>query len=154
MQNRIYKFQAWDTKRKKMWSAEEMGKDQLTLSPDGSGFINVSGALTKLSQYLTHLIPLQFTGLKDKKRTEKYPEGQEIYEGDIVEFDVINPIWDEEKHEVKEHRPETWRKVIEYKAPKFVIHWYPAKIEVIGNIYENPGLLEAKEYDFYYEVEK
>lgn len=27
----------------------------------------------------------QFTGLKDKKRTKKYPNGQEIYEGDIVE---------------------------------------------------------------------
>jgi len=27
---------------------------------------------------------MQYTGLKDGKRTEKYPEGQEIYEGDIV----------------------------------------------------------------------
>ncbi len=26
----------------------------------------------------------QFTGQKDKKRTEEYPEGQEIYEGDKV----------------------------------------------------------------------
>ena len=26
----------------------------------------------------------QYTGLKDGKRTEEYPEGQEIYEGDIV----------------------------------------------------------------------
>lgn len=25
-----------------------------------------------------------FTGLKDKKRTKEYPEGQEVYEGDIV----------------------------------------------------------------------
>lgn len=27
---------------------------------------------------------MQYTGLKDKKRTEQYPEGQEVYEGDIV----------------------------------------------------------------------
>ena len=26
----------------------------------------------------------QYTGLKDSKRTEEYPEGQEIYEGDII----------------------------------------------------------------------
>jgi len=26
----------------------------------------------------------QFTGLKDKKRTKEYPEGQEIYDGDVV----------------------------------------------------------------------
>ena len=36
---------------------------------------------------LKHVIPEtvgQSTGLKDSKRTEEYPEGQEIFEGDIV----------------------------------------------------------------------
>jgi len=32
-----------------------------------------------------NLVPLLYIGLKDKKRTKEYPEGQEIYEGDIVE---------------------------------------------------------------------
>ena len=27
---------------------------------------------------------MQYTGLKDQKRTEEYPEGQEIYKGDLV----------------------------------------------------------------------
>lgn len=74
---RLIKFRAWDTKRKKMWSAEEMAKDQLTLMPDGTGFINVSGASTRLSQVLPHLIPLQFT--------DHYAKGgKEICEKDIV----------------------------------------------------------------------
>ncbi len=64
--SREMKFRAWDTRRNKMWSAEEMGRDQLTLSPDGKGFINVHGKSTQLSTYLPHLIPLQHTGLKDE----------------------------------------------------------------------------------------
>lgn len=76
----------------------------------------------------------EYIGLEDKN-------SKEIYEGDIVQFDVVVPIWNDEKHEVEEHRPETWRRVVEYKTPKFIIHWYPEKMKIIGNIRENPELL-------------
>ena len=75
---RPIKFRAWDTKRKKMFSAEEMGRDQLTLSTDGRGFINVHGTSTRLSTFLTHLIPEQFTGIRDKS-------GKEIYANDTMQ---------------------------------------------------------------------
>lgn len=47
--NRPIKFRAWHSKHKKMFSPEEMGRDQLTIMLDGTGFINVHGGDTKLS---------------------------------------------------------------------------------------------------------
>ena len=79
----------------------------------------------------------QFIGLKDKNKVD-------IYKDDIVEFNVVNMIWDEEKHEVKEHRLETRRRVVEWETPKFIKHWYPEKMEVIGNIHQHSDLLKEK----------
>ena len=75
------KVRAWHTKRKKMFSAEEMARDQLTLMPDGQGFINVHGGSTKLSHIygLDIMIPLLYIGIKD-------PKNVDIYEGDVVEY--------------------------------------------------------------------
>ncbi len=64
--------------------------------------------------------------------------------GDIVEYDVTVPIWDDDKEIVIEHRPETRRDLITYEAPKFVFRWYPEKCIIIGNAIDNPELLEDK----------
>ena len=74
----------------------------------------------------------QYTGLRDCKRTKEYPEGQMIFEGDIVRgtfYGFPMPLenyvfvigWQED--------------VAGYKANYF------ENVEVIGNIHDNPELL-------------
>ena len=72
------KIKAWDTSRKKMWSAEELGQDQVALSPDGRGFVNVHGDDLGKSQYWEHMIPLLCSGQRDRGDIE-------VYEGDVLD---------------------------------------------------------------------
>lgn len=85
-----------------------------------------AGPKTNFSNFVTHILPdvilMQYTGLKDKN-------GTEIYEGDIV-------------------------KATKENIPLIVVFWddFTASFngtkdnylhsEIIGNIYENPELLE------------
>ena len=128
---KIIKFRAWHTKANEMFSAEEMGKDEMTLAVDGRGFVNVSGNSTGLSQYIVEMIPMQFTGLKDKN-------GKECFESDLIKDidDVIFKI---------EYR-EDYLQVVAIKT--VYPDWQPTMLkdlkpfEVIGNIYENHNLLK------------
>jgi len=147
---REIKFRGWHTQQKVMFSAEEMAKDQLTLLPTGE-FINVSNISTKLSTIYPKdkFIPLQFTGLHDKN-------GKRIYEGDICRIDMRDAFPSCETDYIT--------RVIEFWNGQFVFHarryevdyinfglWVRSnnyettlkQVEVVGNIYQNPELLEA-----------
>lgn len=73
---------------------------------------------------------MQYTGLHDKN-------GEEIYEGDIVyvasEDENAFILWDKE----------TARYIIQFKGWCVDFdNYYGKELEVIGNIYDNPDLLE------------
>ena len=131
--SRVIKFRAWDTRKNKMYSAEELGQDELTINPDGRGFVNVSSSSQRLSQYMHHIHPLQFTGLLDKN-------GKEIYEGDILKIE----------HEERD----TIITDVKMMDGAFCVksswnEYYPMAslarpgdgLEIIGNIYEHSHLL-------------
>lgn len=102
----------------------------------------------------------QSTGLKDIKRTEEYPEGQEIYGGDIVKVDRQDSFssWNQAIIKYAENKgafilqytkpinpkgllADCSDMVSEDKTTLFgdIAYW---KLEIIGNIHQNPKLME------------
>ena len=83
----------------------------------------------------------EWTGLRDNKKTDEFPDGQMIFEGDIVKF----------------HFPNPYNTVVKFKNGHFAFYkgkrmmvdpyYYTNHVwsyaEVIGNIYEDKHLLEG-----------
>ena len=105
---------------------------KITLKGLEFGFDFISGDLGQIKYRR------QFTGLIDNKRTKEYPNGQEIYEGDIVKVKgtkrigvyVTEIIFESPLFKLK--RNDTY--LYDYAAV--------ALSKVIGNIYQNPELLK------------
>ena len=116
------KFRAWDKEKKTMYIPDI--EDIFVC--DGVVYISAEIKYNTPNTEIVRLpnaIPLQYTGLKDVN-------GKEIYEGDIVRLHweypeekpvVIKTIFDIYHHELDSD-----------------------KCEIIGNIYENPELLEGE----------
>ena len=117
---REIKFRAWGV-------AEDCDEWEIQYSFD---IISSDGEIFERGSARPEWVLMQFTGLLDK-------QGKEIYEGDIVEFKYAN---------IKKLK----RAVIEWGSSGFwVVGWWNKiadykGFEVIGNIYENPELLEVK----------
>lgn len=124
--NREIKFRAWDKENEEMYDVAmidvETGEVAYTDHPTG---YNADALLEQVEL-------MQYTGLKDKNR-------KEIYEGDILkdEFDrkfYVYWVSNEARFAIRQkNRKSEYFMVINH-----------LKIEVIGNIYENPDMLEEE----------
>lgn len=118
---REIKFRAWDKLGKKMERVYAIDFN------DAFGW-DVCITLNNYRKF-AEVELMQFTGLKDKN-------GKEIYEGDIVNYTMFDDGERVEKH------------VIQWQEDRDVIGWSllpgDENVEVIGNKWENPELLEEK----------
>src|SRR6185312_10962387 len=124
---REIKFRAWD-KRNKKWFHEA----SIIITNNGfyEGYREFEDGYS-LFDYEYELI--QYTGLKDKN-------GVEIYEGDIIQADDSGTFLGDKFYKGF-HR--YWKKQVVEDIRNCFFKNYTSNIEVIGNIYENPELLEV-----------
>ena len=115
--NREIKFRAWEKNLKEMILVEEIDFNSL--------MINQSTAW----RFIDEVELMQYTGLKDKN-------GIEIYEDDLVAEEhgrIYRVVF----------KGDCWRCEPISRGSKN--RWLSNYLEIIGNIYENPELLERSE---------
>ena len=120
------KFRAWDVYGKKMYEIEELSFngdeiDGLLKNDDSIGrvYFNIDCIVDGENEYF---ILMQFTGKQDK-------DGNDIYEGDILKSHAVR--YDENECQF-----------ICDNIFSYLEHESWEKYKVIGNIYQNPELLE------------
>ena len=123
----IPKFRAWLKKEQKMDNEIDhisWLEDELYCIGDGITYMVLA----------EDLVLMQSTGLKDKN-------GKEIFEGDIVKMakDVYSKLT---HYEVVRHRGGAYR--LESKQHGCELWLRHTDCEIVGNIYENPELLEVE----------
>lgn len=124
---REIKFRAWDPKENKMWNENHIVVGDGVYRYGGHNTVTLVFTYTEEN----HLIPLQFTGLRDKN-------GRDVYEGDIIGI----PNYD-----YSPENGESPRRLVEVKFEDSCFCTNEGLLgdeeymEVIGNIYENPELL-------------
>ena len=120
--SREIKFRIWDLDKKE-WLGES---DPHSLKFYGFHLIGECMTVQSPTKWQVHGVIEQYTGLKDKN-------GKEIYEGDIVSKEYAGG----DTQPLVVHFDET---EAQFQVGGFGID--PTRVEVIGNIHENPELLQ------------
>lgn len=127
---REIKFRAWD-KQFGGWL------DYICLTLGGETHYQTE--MGKFGVPTPNVVLMQYTGLKDKN-------GKGIYENDYLKTDrgiICKVYWSASGASFMISYPNIWQNRIGRLIYKKLMNWH-AKSEVIGNIYENPELLEEK----------
>ena len=127
----IPRYRAWDTTNK------EMFKDTFSITESGQVVVVEQEDVMCPPDYVfvDNLVIMQSTGLKDKN-------GKEIFEGDIVK--MSKDVYSEPTYyEVVRHRGGAYH--LESKQHGCELWLRHTDCEVVGNLYENPELLEDME---------
>lgn len=121
---RTIKFRAWDKVKKEIVRVETIFSEEIDVRNEKKKGWFIEKDYEKM----------QFTGLFDKN-------GKEIYEGDIIALQGV----DDDKcyfYEIRQEKSGAWMGCNELywdlKSDDFI------KLEVVGNIHENPELLKTK----------
>lgn len=120
MDNSRFRFRAWDKELKFM-----VDPTRYFVEMDGSVWFNLGENEDDLIEQTFKLELMQYTGLKDKN-------GKEFYIGDIYKR------WSDDEPEVAED-------ILSIGYERGECFLIEDQFEIIGNIYENPELLEEKE---------
>lgn len=136
----------WDGPKKEMlypkWKTDYIGGKLMSLyiyeTNDKRGHSSLSWVL-----HQPEFEVMWPTGMKDKKRTEEFPEGQEIYRGDIYKVMMVHGMCGS---------PDVFRtELVEQDCGCFLLpSGYVSldglpQVEVIGNIHQHPKLLEENQ---------
>lgn len=125
----IPKFRAWDKTSKEMYDMEAINFNRGKFESIGYGVTSLRSA--------DKVELMQSTGLKDKN-------GKEIFEKDILDYNgrkVIVKWHGSYASFIYEFVDELENRVTEWQ-PLYLSYYH---FEIIGNIYENPELLEVTE---------
>ena len=133
---RPFKFRAWDVEEK-CWIPQE----QLAIDAFGEGILTYEGSQDRWCNETIPYILMQFTGRLDKN-------GTEIYEGDVVEYGWLIEHGSHETDNSGTGVVQFDEQALEYNIKPLDDREYPSlgivsDCKVIGNIHENPELVEA-----------
>ncbi len=130
-------YRAWHMGEKKMYAV--LGLDWLNQK-----VLTAASGVAAWHEMGSFII-MRYSGLRDRKRTPKFPKGQEIFAGDIVQF-PINQIGNDERAkktmvtDVVTLEQETgWFVLPQVDADPLGLH--NDECEVIGTVYDNPEII-------------